>query len=347
MENDSAACGGTSVIHIGLHKAASTTLQLSLRALRMELASQGFFYPTDHLPLRTQHSDLAIFLRGAHVEKYRSAMDGILHDFRNLGHANLLLSGEEFSALLPSQIEVLHADLAKMGRQFRVILYIRNLYRLKMSGIAQRSKSGKLLSHPSRIVNSGKFNPSSILSRWEKVFGEDNVIAACLEALPAQTNIVTHLAGLAGIKLPLEFRVVDRNRSVDPIASALLSQLTYEFQLPHQYFCKSYFEEVRDRPPLPRIEGQLFGMIDKWVTGVDLSHPKLVPFRDTLCNRPPIRQGGAASAESIAGYLRHLGMTLLETAERVEETDGPPGRGSSRKSGIRSNRTRRERESRQ
>jgi hypothetical protein len=61
----------------------------------------------------------------------------------------------------------------------------------------------------------------------------------------------------------------------------------------------------------------------EWVTGVDLSHPKLAPFRDLLRSRPPDQETGT-SAESAAEYLRRLGTTLLETAERMEQTDEQP-----------------------
>lgn len=323
MSTENWTAAGHSVIHIGLHKVASTTLQLSLRTMKRQLAKQGFFYPTDHLPLRSQHSDLAAFLREDGESKYRSAMDAILGDYRTSGCANMLLSGEGFSSLLPAHIRVLQADLAETGRQFRVVLYIRNLYRHTLSAIAQKGKSGKPVSYSSRGIGRRKFNPSSILARWEHVFGEDNVVVGCLDALPAEANIVTHFAGLGGIRLPRAFRIVDRNRSVDPIASSLWSRLAYEFGIPHHAFYKSYFENVPDRPTLPRMEARLFRTIDKWVAKVDLSHPKLAPFRDLLRQRPPVREETTTGGQAAAAYLRQLGTTLLKTAERMNEPDPP------------------------
>jgi hypothetical protein len=317
---------GQSVIHIGLHKAASTTLQHSLYAIRQELVEQGFFYPTDRLPHRKQHSDLAIFLRDADAEQYSMAMGAILGDFRKLEQANLLLSGEEFSLLQPEQIETLHRDLAQTERPFRVIMYTRNLYRVAISAIAEQSKTGKFVAYPSRVIDRRRVNPSAILSRWESVFGEENVIAACLEAMPSETNIVSHFAGLAGAKLPREFKVTQRNRAVDPIASALLSHLAYEFRVSHHLFYGSYFENIDDRPALPRTEDHLLGIVDKWVTGVDLSHPKLAPFRDMLCKHPPRDDGIGTGAQSAAGYLRLLGTTLLRTADLMEKPGERPKR---------------------
>lgn len=322
MENDSAACAGTSVIHIGLHKAASTTLQHALYALRQELAAQRFFYPADILPHAKQHSDVAIFLRDAGGEKYGAAMKAILTEFRKPGYANLLLSGEEFSLLLPGQIERLYADLAETGQKFSVVLYIRNLYRIAVSAVAEHSKSGKFIAYPSRVIDRRRVDPSAILSRWEKVFGDENVIAACLDAFPPEINIVGHFAGIAGIRLPCKFRVTAKNRAVDPIASSLLSHLAYEFQVSHHFFYRSYFEMTPDRPVLPKMEQQLLGMADRWVAGVDLSHPKLLPFRDMLCERPIEPQGAGRNAESAVGYLRLLGTILLRTAERMEGTNG-------------------------
>ena len=324
------AHAGTSVIHIGLHKVASTTLQFSLNQLRPELGAQGFYYPGDVLPHRTQQSDLAIFLRDANADRYQTAMAAVLRELREREHTNMLLSGEEFSLLSPEKIEMLYADLEKTGRPFRVVLYVRNLYRHTMSAIAQRSKSGKFPSHPDRGINRKTFNPSSIVSRWESVFGADNVVVACLEALPAGIDIVSHFAGLAGIRLPREYRVAHRNRSADPLASTLLSYLAYEFDLPHHLFYRSYFEKMPDSPVLSRTEDHLFGLIDRWVTGVDLTHPKLAPFRDVLCSRPPVHRETVTGAEAGAAYVRQLGMTLLRTAERMEEMDEQPKQGRHR-----------------
>lgn len=326
MENDSAGSAGTSVIHIGLHKAASTTLQHALYALRHELAAQKFLYPAGILPHARQHSDLAIFLRDAAGDKYGAAMNAVLTEFRKPGYENLLLSGEEFSSLVPGQIERLYADLAETGRQFRIALYIRNLYRIAISAVAEQSKSGKFVAYPPRVIARRRVDPSAILSRWEKVFGEKNVIAACLDALPPEINIVSHFADIAGVRLPREFRAIAKNRAVDSIASSLLSHLAYEFQVSHHFFYRSYFEMTTDKVALPKMEDQLLGMADRWVVGVDLSHPKLVPFRDLLCTRPIDLGGAGTNPVSAAGYLRLLGAILLKTAERMEGDERPKQR---------------------
>lgn len=323
-EKDSAANARRSVIHIGLHKVASTTLQHSLYDLRKRLAAQGFLYPVNIHHRRSQHSDLAILLREGNTAKYRSVMDTMLLDLRASGDMNLLLSGEEFSMLRPRKIEQLYGDLARTGRSFRVVLYIRNLYRLAISAIAERSKTGHFIAYPGQVLGRRAVNPSTILSRWEQVFGADNVIAECLEALPPQTTIVSHFAQLAGARLPRKFRVADRNRSIDPIASVLLSHLAYEFRVPHRLFYKSYFAQIAERPSLPRTDTHLVRAIGKWVAGVDLSHPKLARFEKLLRGRPPLPGAPNACAQSAATYLRQLSVTLMRTAEGLETPKEQP-----------------------
>ncbi len=305
-----------SILHIGLHKTGSTTLQQALYGAGDELTRQRFFYPRDYLPHKSQHSDLAMYLRGSDHEDYRDAIGRILADFAAREDAQLLLSGEEFSMLPRAKLEILRASLAQTKRPFHIVLYLRNLYRFALSVIAQHSKQGKFLAYPSQVMGHIKnLDLTALIARWESVFGEEQVHVFSLETLPPGRNIVGHFADFAGFSLPGALPGSAVNRSVDPIASALLTHLAYEFGVPYQLFYKSYFQATNERFPLPRTETYLNTMLDKWVAQVDVSHPKLAPHREALVQQPSV-----AKDEGLAGaaYLKALAATLTKTARRMD-----------------------------
>lgn len=317
-----------SIIHIGLHKTGSTTLQSVLYRLRERLAAQNFFYPGDYLRPGFQHSLLAIYLRESKHDRFKQAMESILGDLARRSNAQLILSGEEFSTLPPQKVEILRTSLGRVKQEFHVVVYIRNLYRFAISQIAQHSKAKKFIAYPASVVQRFQnLDLATMVSAWEKAFGPDHVQVFCLENLPATGNIVSHFADFAGIRLPSELTVVDLNRSADPIASALLSHLVYEFSVPHRVFYNAYFRAARGKAfEVPRTEGHLIELLDDWVRQRNLDHPKLAAHREILLRRPVL--GDTSSVNRGFDYLMALSAVLERAAKemkRCEEQQEPNG----------------------
>jgi hypothetical protein len=316
----------TSIVHIGLHKTGSTSLQRRLSRSRHLLARQGFFYPVDRLPNKNQHSHLALYLREGDPASYQSAFSTVTEDFRRSGCRYLILSGEEFSTLRNASVKKFGDDIKGITQPVRIILYVRNLSRLIISIMSQHSKTGKFVAYPQSIFERMRnFNPTRILRMWEDAFGAEQVSVQSLEALPAGSGIEEHFAQFAGADLkPMEFDA-QANRSVDPIASALLTHLAHEFGVPYQIFYEAYFTAATDRFTLPRTEQHLAELARKWVETVDLSHPKLAPFKDALREQPMAgADSGTAGgeAERARTYMETLAAVLLETAAKI----GKPNR---------------------
>lgn len=318
----------TSIVHIGFHKTGSSSLQRRLRRSRHLLARQGFCYPVDHLPSPDQHSHLALYLKSGSASDYQRAWSSISADYRHSGCRHLILSGEEFSTLRQPLVEHFAADLLALTQPVRIILYIRNLHRFIVSVMAQFSKAGDFVAHPQTTIDRMRgFNPTARLTSWEEVCGAANVTVQCLDQLPAGYGIEEHFADFAGVKLkPMEFAVA-ANRSIDPIASGLLSQLAYEFGTSPKKFYTAYFRVQKDRMVLPKTEQHLADLAETWVAGVDLSHPKLAPFRDSLRQRPAAAPAGDDPAGRGNAYLQALATVLWETAGRPGQPRRPGGRG--------------------
>lgn len=308
-----------SVIHIGLQKVGSTTLQRGLFMLRDQLPSQGFLYPCNYLPHREQHSDLTLFLRRGAMEEYERGIVHILESAACVADAELILSGEDFAMIDARKLEIFHRDLCRTGRRFHVIIYMRNLYRFAMSWIAHRSQTGEaILYPPSMLDRTGSFQPASIIAKWERFFGEDYVSVFSLEALPGHKDIVSHFASFAGIQLPCGFSVPELNRSVDPIASMLLNHLAFEFGVPNALFSNAYFQSTGRQFLLPKMEEHLLHILDQWVEARDLTHPKLEPLREILLRRPMASPEHKARMPTATEYLNALSATLSKVARDHE-----------------------------
>lgn len=316
-----------STIHIGLHKTGSTTLQNALYRSRRELSAQGFFYPGDYLRPNFQHSILGVYLRESKIHLFKRAIEPILNDFVVMDDAQLILSGEEFSTVPRPGIHILRESLDRTRRQFQVIVYVRNLYRFAISQIAQHSKGGRFIAYPASVMRRLQdFDPTSMLEGWETAFGEEHVRVFCLETLP-EGGIVTHFAGVSGFCVPPDPGATELNRSVDPIASTLLSHLAFEFGVPHRFFYKAYFRATKERRCiLPRTEGHLVGLLEDWVGRRNLAHPKLAPHREVLMQQPTIEDN---PARSDAEYLHMLSAVLARTAKdmkRARQNGSPSGK---------------------
>ncbi len=304
----------SALLHIGLHKTGSTTLQNAFVANRVVLMDQGIFYPEHHLPSRTQHSHLALFLRSGQVERYTTAIDAIVGDFVAGGYSRLVLSGEEFSTLKSELVHQVHASLVPYFGEIRIILYVRNLFQFMLSLIAQYSKAGDAIIYPQTAIGRMRsFNPTDVLRRWEAVVGEKNVEVMCLDRLPAGAGIVENFAELAQLPLPKPGRELVANRSMDAITSSLLSHLAFEFGLQESVFYNAYFSRLVRRVSLPRTESYYCDLIQDWVQNVDLSHEKLKMFEPVMRARPAAEEASSENADRLEDYLDFLAAVLRHT----------------------------------
>jgi hypothetical protein len=307
----------SAVLHIGLHKTGSTTLQNALVANREYLRELRIFYPEHHLPSRTQQSHLALFLRTGQAEEYAVAASAILNDFVTGGYDRLVLSGEEFSTLRSELVRQVHASLAPYFGEMKIILYVRNLFQFMLSLIAQYSKAGDAIIYPqTAIARMRSFNPTDVLRRWEAVAGENNVTVMCLDRLPGGASIVENFAELADLPLVKPASDTAANRSMDAIASSLLSHLAFEFNIPEARFYRAYFAHLDKRVALPKTENYYCDLMQEWVQNVDLSHDKLKSFDAVMRERPGIDEAPNGNSMQLDDYVDFL-STVLRHVHRI------------------------------
>jgi hypothetical protein len=307
----------SAIIHIGLRKTGSTSLQRALSGGRTRLQSQGCFYPNRHLPNAEQHSHLGLFIREGQYDKFSEAMSGILRDFAESKCDTLILSGEHFSTLEQHLVNRLWRGLSPTFGHIRVRLYVRNLYQYILSITAHLSKNRNGCGHPLEAIRRmRRFSPTQVLDRWEAVAGRDAVTVGCLDALP-NGDVVADFAEFADVELPKTYQagISDKrsNTSTDPITSGLLSGLVVEFGLRAEDFYSAYTAESDRRISLPAIESRYYDLVEEWVQNVDISHAKLAPYCSLLREKPSVSGREESTTDQLAEYLAFLATVLLRT----------------------------------
>lgn len=188
-------------LHIGFHKAGSSTVQAFLRDNAPALAARGVVYPTAGLERRAGHHHLAdAILAGRdlpEIAAIRAAAE----------RGVVVLSSERFSQCGPAAVR------AALGPA-RVICYRRDLISDPVSRYAQTTKRGRVAGSFDVQLSSGalSFSPASAVAAWMAAFGAvrlRSLAPDCLEGGELAADICAAL-GVDGAGLD---RPGDRNLS--------------------------------------------------------------------------------------------------------------------------------------
>ena len=147
-------------LHIGLHKTASSSFQLSCARNRSTLLKQNLNYPlldcpgTSHQKINN-HSIPLYSLYTSHPEHYPVHLRWGVHDFQPVNRSyqqqleealnqgeDLLLSGEDIASLEADELQRLVGDLRSSGRQLVTLACVRSPYAFHCSQVQQQVKDG-------------------------------------------------------------------------------------------------------------------------------------------------------------------------------------------------------------
>lgn len=170
------------LIHIGLHKTGSTSIQDALSDLRKLRQLGTACYPLPGTPshnrvpaLYLPHDRLPRYDRTcfpADDQSFADHKSRLARDFLSeLGDAQAaVISAENLSLLEASEIARLKQDLVSCGyERFRVLVYIRNPASQYLSEVQQRLKASAVVPDPRGYRH--RFR--SIIESWESVFPGD------------------------------------------------------------------------------------------------------------------------------------------------------------------------------
>jgi hypothetical protein len=161
------------ILHIGSHRAASTSIQDYLYSHAADLASQGVLYPADMLPeYPRQHSYLARLLAKGDYAAVRAFLDEVAASARDLDCGTVLLSGEDFCVLPARLVARFHAAVAEVFDAQAFVMLVRNKRDFLLSSYLLHLRHAG----PTTEIGFGqkfRFSPRESIATWKAYFSAD------------------------------------------------------------------------------------------------------------------------------------------------------------------------------
>ena len=205
----------TCYLHLGFHKTATTSFQLSCGNNRKKLFEEGIYYPkfkfSDRKGNCWNHSgNLRRFCNLGGIDKIankkykeKNISSNILEYKKMLRQdKNLLLSGEGISCMTRSELEILKKDLLTHGFTIRAFGLVRSPYSFACSAIQQTIKGGKY----HRLIGLGNVFSSRITKNIENALPERcEQIELLLDVLDGSLELYTFQDALKHSNGPVSF----------------------------------------------------------------------------------------------------------------------------------------------
>ena len=224
------------ILHVGLHKTATSTLQYHLSMLSKLLYDVGICFPAE---LGENHSVplcvLADYKSDAYARKFEIRnIDSYNENTRFLlaesvddNVKTLILSGESLSLLDASALERLKLILLEIFPSrfliFKIMVYVREPLSFLVSLAQQHIKSSGELALPNDLHNLF----SNRIQKFIDVFGSDSVcVYKFEEAVKQEGNILEHFLTYVGAEgIHTAVRMNSRNVSLSQLAADLFLEL--------------------------------------------------------------------------------------------------------------------------
>jgi hypothetical protein len=175
------------VIHVGLKKCGSASIQQFLSANEGPLRRMGLDYTRIGRQFRPSHANLAAELKGGdNFDSSLGSLDGLARHWRSSPYALKVISTEMFEGLDASEIATLKRRLDGVGEDFRIVMVIRHLASLLPSLYVQRIKRGQKYYDFDRFfeLQMGKkhIDYFDMARPWGEIFGWENLRVRALDA---------------------------------------------------------------------------------------------------------------------------------------------------------------------
>ena len=159
------------LIHIGVNKTGTSSLQRAFYERRAALSEQGILYPETGLQLSAHHqlSRVAKGAPPASLGLRDSWLDDLRAEFRD--HALCVLSSENFATLRDVRPM---ADICPPG-DTRVVVYLRDYARYMVSWYQQAIHSRNIAMSLEDFLDNHRAEFALIVRLWREVYGTENV----------------------------------------------------------------------------------------------------------------------------------------------------------------------------
>ena len=333
---DFTAQPGVAIVHIGLDKTGTTSIQEFCRYRTERLREAGVHYPHPANPAAISHEAFAkahgfSWNEAATPEDSRDAgahLAGPLDPAREA----LLLSSEHFCYYASTAtIEKLKGWLNANGYgRVRVVVYLRNQVDWLLSLYSEAIRWGQTgdLAAFHEIARD-RLSHLRLLQEWSAVFGQDAMVVRNFDALA--TPLLRDFAAAAGLdetarRMAAEYEIMFPNHSLPQILSEYVRTLPFTMEVNDRYdFIANRLSMVR-----PRFLTQLFAR-RIWALPPDFMAklPALQAENDMIAEKygvelPPLRERAAAYAaklEPMAPDAVH-GAAMFMLMELISEAAG-------------------------
>ena len=195
------------VVHIGLPKTGSTSIQGMLYELQPLLMRSGFWIPTAGRlhPRRCSHNNVALSLSGD--DNYRPELGGwteLRHEITSSNARKILISSEMFS--LRREVRAIErlTDLIKSENlAIKVVAYVRPQYQLLESRYSERIRgmgTATFDEFMGEMLNSDRMDFNAIFGPWREAFGSRLAVYP-MEPSRLPQGLLVHFLGVLGIAL--------------------------------------------------------------------------------------------------------------------------------------------------
>ncbi|RUL89307.1 hypothetical protein [Tautonia sociabilis] len=185
------------LLHIGMHKTGTTSLQTFLASNRAHLAELGILYPGTV----GQHCDLPQSVRALHGQprKDPACWDEILQEISRSGARLAVISSEDFSLLGPEDVPRVRELLG--DEPVDVVVYLRNPFDFIASQYKHRIRHQRYPGTFRELVERESFlcNYLRIVQTWAAVFGRDRVQIRLFDKVKGNPRLYHDFMDLIGL----------------------------------------------------------------------------------------------------------------------------------------------------
>jgi hypothetical protein len=212
------------LLHIGVHKTGTTSIQHALHAYADPSLHQDFYYP-QNLPLlavhTSQHSELAFAVQEGRVDDIEAFFAHVLRNARRKGSRTVVLSGEVFSLLTRSEIALFGNRAAACFDEVKICAMTRDLFEHCRSLVQQSMKGANSAVTPATFARAlNELDPEALVANWASVFAACDMMRI---ELPRNADAVELFFDAVGLDRPEHsFR---HNTSMDFATASLLGTL--------------------------------------------------------------------------------------------------------------------------
>jgi hypothetical protein len=197
----------TIVLHIGLHKTGTTSIQRFLHVNYEALLRQGVLYPlAGRLRKDGERHESHLMLAWSVVERYARKYDVRLsekpwmklrEEIEEKKPDRVVLSSEFFWPATTQEIQTIRGYLS--GYSVRTIVYVRDPVNYAVSSYKQAVKAGGYEDTIVKFVTERlwQYDTHGVLSRWESVFGKKSV--SCYKYERCRSRLTEHFVEAAHI----------------------------------------------------------------------------------------------------------------------------------------------------